>query len=181
MLLRKPTTGIGCCARAASGHAAAPPEQRDERAPFHGFPSSGRQPHLTTSSRVNAAVCNTAKLIVECPSRVRFGLSGRVHGTSGSPPISRHWPLSSAQPVSARTGCKQSQHGGAYLITSSAMASPLFDDLVGTGEQRRRDFQAEGLGGVEVDDELEFGGRLDRQIAGLFSAQDSVDITVRVA
>src|SRR5262249_61231413 len=34
--LRNPTTGIaGCSARAASGHAAAPPSQRDELAPFH--------------------------------------------------------------------------------------------------------------------------------------------------
>jgi hypothetical protein len=36
---RNPTTGIAaCCARAASGHAAAPTEQRDERAAFHSAP-----------------------------------------------------------------------------------------------------------------------------------------------
>jgi len=52
--LRNPITGIaGCCARAASGHAAAPP---DELAPFHGLPSSGREPHITTPLRENAAM-----------------------------------------------------------------------------------------------------------------------------
>jgi len=34
-LLRNPITGIAdCCPRAASGHAAAPPSQRDELAPL---------------------------------------------------------------------------------------------------------------------------------------------------
>src|SRR5215831_13197068 len=34
---------------------------------------------------------------------------------------------------------------------------PLFDHLVGTGEQRRRNCKAQRLGCLEVDDELEFG------------------------
>jgi hypothetical protein len=42
-LLRNPTTGIaGCWARAASGHAAAPSEQSDERPPLHSINSSAR-------------------------------------------------------------------------------------------------------------------------------------------
>ena len=41
MLRRTPITGIaGCCARAASGHAAAPPKKRDELTPLHVRPQA---------------------------------------------------------------------------------------------------------------------------------------------
>jgi hypothetical protein len=37
-----------------------------------------------------------------------------------------------------------------------------FDYLVGTGEQRLRHGEAERLGGIEVDDQLELGRLLNR-------------------
>jgi hypothetical protein len=40
--------------------------------------------------------------------------------------------------------------------------SPLFDHLVGAREERRRDFEAERLRGLEVDHEVKFRGLLDR-------------------
>ena len=43
----------------------------------------------------------------------------------------------------------------------------LFDHLVGEREQRRRDLESECPGGLEVDDELELGGLLHRQIGRL--------------
>jgi len=53
---------------------------------------------------------------------------------------------------------------------------PLLDHLVGCGQQRIRDGNSERLGGLEVDDELEFGRKLDGQLARLRTAQNAVDI-----
>jgi hypothetical protein len=49
-------------------------------------------------------------------------------------------------------------------------ATALLNHLIGGGQQRFRD--GEGLRGLEVDDEFEFGGLFDRQI-GWFLAFES--------
>ena len=43
----------------------------------------------------------------------------------------------------------------------------LFDHLIRPQQQRRRDGEAEGAGGLEVDDQLEFGRLLDRDVVRL--------------
>jgi hypothetical protein len=43
------------------------------------------------------------------------------------------------------------------------------DDPVGAGEKRRRHGEAERLGGPEIDHQVVFGRRLDRQVYGLLS------------
>jgi hypothetical protein len=52
---------------------------------------------------------------------------------------------------------------------------PPFDHLIGTREQVVRNFKAEGLGSLEVDDRLKLGRPLDRQVARLRALQNLVD------
>src|SRR5262245_49984222 len=59
------------------------------------------------------------------------------------------------------------------------MAARSFDHLVGESEQRRRDFQAERLGGLEIDNQFEAGGLLDGQIRRLRTLEDFVHVRSR--
>jgi hypothetical protein len=49
----------------------------------------------------------------------------------------------------------------------------LFDHLVGAGEQRGRNFEAEGPSSAEVDHQLEPRRPLYRQVAGLFALENA--------
>jgi hypothetical protein len=52
------------------------------------------------------------------------------------------------------------------IADSCAAANSLFDHLVGALKQWRRDSEAQRLGGLEIDDKLDFGRKFHRQVAG---------------
>ena len=55
----------------------------------------------------------------------------------------------------------------------------LFYYFVGTGKQRWRDCEADGLRGLEINGQLVFRRRLHREVAGLFALENAIDITGR--
>src|SRR5215467_4431330 len=56
--------------------------------------------------------------------------------------------------------------------TSLRLAHSL-DHLLGAGKQRRRHSDAERPGSLEIDDQLDLGGLLNRQITGLFAFENA--------
>jgi hypothetical protein len=55
----------------------------------------------------------------------------------------------------------------------------LFDHLVGARKKRGRHFEAEGLGGLEVDGQLILGRCLDWQVGRLLALEDAIDVVGR--
>src|SRR5215469_8125116 len=53
---------------------------------------------------------------------------------------------------------------------------PSLDNLVGADQQRLGDRQAERLGGLGIDDQLERGGLLDREVPRLGTLQNLVHV-----
>ena len=51
-----------------------------------------------------------------------------------------------------------------------------FDRLVGAGQQRRRRGEAERLGGLEIDHQLEFGRLLNWEVGGVGAPEDFVNV-----
>jgi hypothetical protein len=55
------------------------------------------------------------------------------------------------------------------LADSCAAKIPSFDNIIGAGKQCRRHFETERLGGLEINEQLNFCGLLDRQIGRFFA------------
>ena len=56
----------------------------------------------------------------------------------------------------------------------------LLDHLVGAGEEGLGHFEAESLGGFQIDHQLDLGGRLNWKIGRLLALQDAINVTCRV-
>jgi hypothetical protein len=57
---------------------------------------------------------------------------------------------------------------------------PLFDHLVGAGEQSGRDSQADGLRCLQIDYQLVLSWRLHWHLAGLLTLEDAIDVAGRL-
>jgi len=70
------------------------------------------------------------------------------------------------------------QHPIAKSALGPAQDAPprgLLDYLIRPQQERRRDRQAEGLGGLEVDNHVVAGGLLDREVGALGALQDLIN------
>jgi len=56
-------------------------------------------------------------------------------------------------------------------------ADIALDHLVGAGKERRRDVETKGPRGLEVNGQLVFGWRLDRQVSRFLALENAIDIT----
>src|SRR6478609_7764149 len=61
-----------------------------------------------------------------------------------------------------------------HLDAARGPSTPSFDHLVGAQENRGWKCDAECFGGLEIDDDVEFGRTLDRQIAGFCPLENLV-------
>ena len=76
------------------------------------------------------------------PGALRYGLKSEVEA---SPAVVRLNPTNGHRPLGR--SCLKSSH--------NRTQRPLFNNLVGAGEESRRDFEAECLGGLKIHDEFE--------------------------
>src|SRR5262245_30087651 len=71
--------------------------------------------------------------------------------------------------------CVAAKRRSVPIATSRITAkSALFDHLVGNGLKRERQGEADGVCGLEVDDELELGRLLDAKVSGFATLETFV-------
>src|SRR5439155_26479651 len=62
------------------------------------------------------------------------------------------------------------------LDRTSLRLAHSFNHLVGAREQRRRNVKPDRLGRLQVNNELEFGGQLDRNFGWFLALEDAADV-----
>ena len=55
----------------------------------------------------------------------------------------------------------------------------LFDHQIGAAKQRKRDGNAEGLGGFQINDQVDLGGLLNWKIGRLLSLENPAGVILR--
>src|SRR5580704_7281547 len=71
--------------------------------------------------------------------------------------------------------------GGSQFALQQTPGRRLLDHLVGDGEQRRRHVEAQRLGSLEIDNQLEFSRLRDWQVGRLFAPENTPGIDTDLA
>src|SRR5262245_65496702 len=100
---------------------------------------------------------------------LRSSKSKAAHVGLGSfaslPRTARLRRMSAMPPIATESvGCNEPTRCANCGLMHRSKHGILFDHLVGAGEQRRRNFDAERLGRGQVHNEIEFGRLLDRAV-----------------
>src|SRR6266704_2741601 len=67
------------------------------------------------------------------------------------------------------------------LDRTSLRLAHSFNHLVGAPEHGHRDLKAKRLGGLEVDEQIEFRGQHHRQVTRLFALHNAANVVARLA
>jgi hypothetical protein len=95
---------------------------------------------------------------------------------SGQTNPGQNSPLSAVTPKADKRGRSWIVRFVPIATNAPQQIASLFDHLVGAGKQHRRHGEAECLRGLEVDDHLELGRLLNRQITWLFALENLVNV-----
>jgi len=85
-------------------------------------------------------------------------------------------PLKADMPNSMRRVCFVPQADVSRCSNIRLQKPDLFDHLVGATEQREREGDAKRPGGLEINDQLDLGGLLDRQLSRLLAIENAASI-----
>src|ERR1700730_959149 len=109
---------------------------------------------------------------VRCASQQTLAANVSVGSTTAVISALALGPLHLSQPtLAARVSTSRSCHKQTHALQKMA---PSLDHLVSAREQLRRHGEAERLRSDQIDDELEFGWLLDRDVGGLRPPQNLV-------